>query len=260
MANREPIFSISKRDQKEYIEIIKDYLVCIESQDPKKAVENSLLLYNNIIYGMDFFGALFPDASVEHFDERLRYCTKDFYIPPDTRLKKYKIKKPANVSGERNGASNEKEIQKIRKDLIENYPFLQNRADLQDSIDNYCFLCVMIKDSLKSGDAQSVQIKNLVDAQIRLGTYLGIHEGKRQELRLAESKDNIASLVLQFENTFDDYPELREKFKYYELRLLLQKYDRGEISPKMFSCEDYAGVPVEEAKDFVSKLKTKYGD
>ncbi|MCK9369444.1 hypothetical protein M0R04_05860 [Candidatus Dojkabacteria bacterium] len=253
-----------EKDVEKYTTVIKDFLVYYKQVEMEEAEKLSKLYFNNLLQGLDFNGNDYPTPKITNLPARIQEQTGGYFSPTKTEQKRYKLKdkrKAANTTSvrEERKADEEEALKKIKKTLLYEYPFLDKRKDLDTIIDNYCILSLRISQELQySGEKQSTTIKNLIDAQIRLGTYLGVSEGDRQKTKLTESKDNIASLAVQFEQTLEEFPELMDAFRYNELKMLLNKYERKEISRVLFEGAAFADMSVEDAYLFVGERESKY--
>lgn len=257
------LFNITAADKNKFVRVIKDYLVHIKNYPEILAKDRANEYFFNMICGFDFDGNIYTKIDLMYLDERLSDLTEGFFTPVGTEIKRYKIgnahrykkkdRKPATTQVSQN------EVNKMRKVLLREYPFLSGRKDLENSIYNYCVLSCKIKTYLNSDDtSKGTQVKNLIEAQIRLGSFLGINESERQKAKLAESKDNIASLVAQFQKTIEEFPEIMEEFRFFELKMLLNKFERKEINRTLFESQSYADMSIESAQEFVMDHEAKY--
>lgn len=255
------LYEIKEKDKEKYINILKEYFKYYRHLKEEEALKQAKDGYTNLVNGLDLSGD--PLEDINYFDDRLANVTFDYWSPTNFQKGRYKLETPKrNVTRKTKTISkvdkvNEKEVEKMKRTLLNEYPFLANRRDLEDTIDNYCGLSLKTKQLLNSPseEKQSMGIKSLVDAQINLGKYLGIAEADRQKQKIIEDRDNIASLSLQFQVTIEEYPELQKMFKFFELKMLLKKYERKEISRALFQLDSYAGLTIEEAYQFVTQHK-----
>lgn len=254
------IFKVAKSDNEKYKKILSDYLIFIKHMNAEQSQNIAYQYIENIIEGKGFNGEEFSKPTIKSFAERIEYETNGFYTPTTAEKAKIKIgkNKTRNTKNE-DKAIEINELDVFKAQLKQEYPFLDGRPDLEDSLSNYCKLSVQVKKALEiDHDKQSTSVKNLIEAQIKLGTYLGISESERQKAKAKESKSSVGDLALQFELTIDEYPELMEMFQYQELRILLNKFERKEISRELFETVGYAGMKIEQAYKFVNENKTKY--
>ena len=106
--------------------------------------------------------------------------------------------------------------------------------------------------------ANSRELKELTDIVIKLGGYLGIDEGEKKKEKDARNRQSIADMSTYFQDTLEEMPELKDRWKYMELVMLLNKLDRQELTKVLFESGDYAGMKVEDARIFVSERRSKY--
>ena len=254
-----------------YIKILKDYLSLIKGIPEVLLHEQAVKAFDNLVAGMDFDGNEYKFKS-NYFDERIEELTEGYYVAQQSTKTRFKLstRTPRTRSRTKNNDSDtisvEKllveedydEIEKIKQYLLSAYPAL-SRKDLNTSVTNYCKLSVLIK-KLIDGNAvkDNVALKNMTDTYIKLGTFLGINEGEKSKLKDQEDKQSIASLSVRFQQTLANMPEIVERFRYKEIRILLEKYERQEISRELFSHSSYANMTVEEARDFIEKMEPLY--
>jgi hypothetical protein len=270
-------FLIPTPETIKYVKIIKDYYVFIVGLDENSSIEKAKIALENIINGLDFDGNQISFTS-DYFDDRLEFLTKGYYVATQstkgrykygnsTGIKKYVGRKSQDaVSDNNDQISVEKllvnedydEIDKIKKNLLLAYPSL-SRNDLDNSITNYCKLSVLIK-KLVDGNviAFNVALKNLIDTYIKLGNYLGIDEGEKSKVKDQEDRQSVAALSIRFQQSLTDMPDLIRRMRYKEIRILLSKYDRQEISKELFAHYSYAGMSVEEARELIRQMEPLY--
>ncbi len=255
------LYDIKEKDKEKYLTTLKEYFKYYRHLTEEESLKQAQDGYNNLINGLDLAGD--PLEGVNYFDDRLAKVTSDYWSPNNFQKGRYKLETPKRNVKKKTKTVNKvdkvdnKEVEKMKRTLLNEYPFLANRRDLEDTIDNYCGLSLKTKKLLNSDseEKQSMGIKSLVDAQINLGKYLGIAESDRQKQKTLEDRDNIASLSLQFQETIETYPEIQMMFKFFELKMLLKKFERNEISRALFQLDSYAGLTVEEGYAYVQQHK-----
>lgn len=254
------MFKITDAQKSKYESAIKEYLIFYKHLPEAEAIRLSRVYLSNIMEGNGFDGNAFLEPRLKSLAERVAYETNNYYMVKSEKEKRdtkiYPQPKPKNSNDlqvDRN------EVELIKKNLVSEFPFLDKRGDLADTVDNYCQLSLQIKVALQdTGDKQSTTVKNLIDAQIRLGQYLGISEADRQKEKAKESKSSIGDLALQFENTIDEYPEIIEACKYKEIKMFLNKLERQELSKELFETNIYVGMPVAAARKWVEDNKERF--
>jgi hypothetical protein len=264
-----PIFFINAQDKKFFIKQLRDYFrFYVGSLDESAVKEKADKSFQHLICGMDLDGNPLDNSNLKYFDEILSLQTGRFYVPADANRTRYekgrritrkKVAKkadstlPLELSGEQT-----KRVEHIKKNLLFEYPYL-DRKDLQEDIDNYCLLKVKINILLQNDSAlNATAVKNLVDTLVRLGSYLGINEEEKMKKKSFEDRQSVAALSMQFQKTIDNFPFLLDRFKYEEIRILLEKYDRQELSKNLFESPYYAGMPIENARAFIIEREPKY--
>ena len=63
---------------------------------------------------------------------------------------------------------------------------------------------------------------------------------------------------MRFQRSLDNFPKIKDRQKYKELRMLIEKYERNELSSIIFALSDYAGMSVDEARNFVRQREAEY--
>lgn len=253
------VFKISVADKKVFVQVLEQFFTIYKKLSIEEAEKRAEEAYNNLVRGLTLSGDLWAGEE-KTFAERLNISTEGFYVPSE--LMKVKYKQPKKKS-KKSGPVPTQELEqqqaiKMKLNLFKEYPTL-NRRDLLETVDNYCLLSVKIKNLLNTqAEENHTMIKNLVEAQLKIGQYLGINESKKQELKESENRASVASLSQQFQSTIEEFPELMTRFKYEEIRVLLHKYERGELTRALFQLPSYAGMTIEEAYEFVKRYKDKY--
>ena len=260
----EIIFNIDERDRKFFVSTLVDYYKMNKGYVNTKAKNAANKAYQNLICGKDLSGDVLNNSNLKAFDDILSFVTESFYIPASSNRKRYEIgaqlNKPIKAKVQRNQPvappeGNESEVLKIKNKLLSEYPNFVGRADLDMVLDNYAAIIVATKAASSSSAnmiADANAVKNLNETLIRLGKYLGIDESEKAKQKSAEDRQSVAALSLQFQETVDQFPEIMDKFRYEELKILLQKYDRQELSKALFELPYYAGMSIAEAREFVS--------
>lgn len=264
-------FITEEKEQARFKETLEKYWRYYRQKTIVEASELSISSYNYLICGLDLVGneLTAETHNIMHFDELLSTLTNKFYAPKASQRFKYqKGDKPQNKPRARveptdsppTPRKDKEKIVRIRKNLLEAYPFL-DRKDLEESIDNYCRLIVKIS-TLMQGDTviNNVAIKNLTETMIKLGGFLGIDEGKKAAKKALEDKQSVASLSAQFQETIDAYPEIVDRLRYQELRILLEKYESNSvgISRELFESTAYAAMSVDKARVFIAEREARY--
>jgi len=262
----DPVFFINDKDRKKYLKILVDYFKFYHQKVDTEAALLAEKAFDNLVYGLDLDGEPVPD-NIKYFDNTLSIVTKKFYTPSDRDKYRYergvnklskiahkRAQKVVTITSEDDGTK----LSQIKSNLLKEYPVLQ-RKDLQESVDNYCKLIVQIN-KLMGGNilANNVAIKNLVSSQIALGKALGIDEEEKSKQASIDDRQSIAALSLQFQETLDKFPTMIDRWKYEELRILLDKYDRQELSRQLFELNSYADMSVEDARHFVKSREAEY--
>lgn len=272
-------FYLTEFDKNYFLGVLKDFYKFMDGKTETEATDLAEVAYENLIYGNGLDEVPF-DETITDFAERVRLVTRGYYMAAKNIRGKYKIDTP--ISGPRtrkpktapqipasptpNVASvtsykeeYEKDVKQIKDNLLTEYPSLR-RKDLVQSVDNYCKLQVEINQVLNSGAVlhEAKSIKDLIDSQLRLGSYLGIDEEAKAKAKANEDKQSIAALSQQFQRTVDEFPELMNRMRYKELRMLIQKLERQELSKKLFELPAYAGMSIDEARQFVCEHEAEY--
>ncbi len=259
------MFTLPQKEKDIFTLIIRDFYIRMQHLSESDASRKSLSDINLLIKGLTKEGEIYPDDIP--FAERVSKLTKGFYTPTKSDLRKTFLpvapkrkKDDTTVSLGLTGTktSDELYISKFKKEIFNQYPFLFNRKDLESSIESYAALDLKIKKEIASSNSSPINIKNLVDAKLKLGSDLGVSEAVRAKKRESESKDNIATLSMQFEETMSQWPKLGLEIKLYELKMLLQKYERRELSREIFALNIYADMTVEEAYAFIDNHEKKF--
>lgn len=273
------LFNIGMKKEK-FTFVLKDYFYRVNGYSEVEAYQKAKESMDFLLEGLDLDGNTYKYNEDTSFASRIERVTEKFYKATETEKRRLKIKnyhKTIKQSDKINGyidkknqkrevpieerktvTSDKVDAAKIKKQLYKEFPFLNNRKDLEETLDNYCILSVKVKNLLSSAKFSNVAVKNLIETQIKLGQYLGISESERQKQKIVESKDNIASLSLQYQQTIEELPNLVEELSYFEIRILLKKYERKELTRDIFKLDSYAGMYPEEAYMLVNKLKKKY--
>lgn len=261
------VFDISESDAVRYKKIIEDYYKIELNMEPKDAVLVADTSFKNLVAGFEMDGREWTQTKLVYFDSRLKYVTNGFWQPRnDTERKRYRLietktrfEQPDEPEDIKLSGQEEKMVYDMKVQLFKEYPLLERSRHLAAAIDNYCTLTIKLK-KLVSEDVvrHHVVIKNLNESLIKLASHIGISEVDKQKQQLLESKDNIASLAIQFERTIKEFPEIMEGFKFNELKILLQKLQRQELTRQLFEHEDYAGMSPEEAQTFIELNKDKF--
>lgn len=268
------VFHISTRDKKFYLGVIEDYYVNVKklpSFDAKKLSEKA---YFKAIRGGTFDDANYT-GNFNFFDERLSDFTSGYYTPTTQDRFRYEIyKKNGKITGDSSSVAKaldkvnkevdeklsvgKKEAEALIENLLSEYPHLR-RADLTNTVYNYAVLSIKLTKVLDNGGAlHSKLVKETIEAQCRLGAFLGINEEKKAQLSAQRNSRSIADLSVEFQQAVDEYPELQDRFRYQELMIFLEKLDRGEIDRNTFQHRLYADCTVEEAKQFVEERHARY--
>lgn len=248
--------SVTKTDKERYVKAIREYLLFVKQVSTGQATNDAEIGFENIVMGMDLVGNKFPKHNMHTLAERLTFLTEGFFQPIPTDERKYKFNVDSSRASRRKSTKSKPDISitdgsinTIKRALISEYPNL-NRRDLLPILDNYATLTAKIKAALAI-DGQSATVKNLVDAQIKVAALLGINESEKAKQKLLDDKKSIASLSMKFQETIDEMPELLDKFRYEEIKILLEKLDRQELSQELFESRSYSNMTVEEARTFV---------
>lgn len=263
------VYYIRDNDAVRFVKVLEDYYRYYCDNTETAAKELAKVGYNNLISGNDLDGKPVTNSNLVYFDELLSIVTHNYYTPSQTSRNRYKKnarpktgrpKKPQTSEPifEDADKDTKAKITKIKENLLTEYPTL-NRVDLEESIDNYCKLIVKINDLMSTSVVENnVAIKNLTDTQIKLGNFLGIDEGQKAKQKAIEDKQSVASLSVKFQDTLNEFPQIMDRMRYKEIRILLEKFDRGELSRGLFENPSYAGIPIQEAREFVKEREKHY--
>lgn len=259
------IYKIGKREKQDYLTLITQFYIEKKFETDEAAAKKANEGLARLLVGIGLEGDDLPLSKIEFFDVLLEEQTEGYYSPTITtrnshkRINRQKVK-PTIVTTALD-AEDKKNVEVIKNNLLTEYPNL-NRTDLAEDINNYCQLKVLVKKQIGATSHidrdDSITIKNLTDTQIRLGNFLGIDESKKAKQKEAEDKQSIAALSVRFQQTINDFPRIREKMHYAEIRILLEKYDRQELDRRLFESDAYAGMSVEQARQFIDGLIPKY--
>ena len=265
------IFDVTQTEQDTYLSVIRDFLVYVQFVGEEEADEKAKEYLANLLQGLDFDGNNVPVNQARYFDTLLSKQTGGHYKPTTAvktkhpRLAKAKkmVKSKASKTDQVYLALvpvDEEQVERIMENLLTEYPFL-TRDDLREDVQNYSRLKVVINNLTNNADVDketSVTLKNLMDAQIRLGNYLGIDEGRRAKQKELLDRQSIAALSIEFQETIAEFPELLHRFKYEEIRILLERYDRNELERQLFESAAYANMSISDAREFVARHELKY--
>lgn len=267
------VFFISEDDKNFFLNVLTDFYRFTQGKTETEAKDLADTSYHNLIRGLDLAGNSLDNENLIYLDDILSVQTDKYYFPTETDRHRYKknekkSRKRGSPKGKKSDSlsepnqplsdSDEEKVEKIKEILLSEYPSLK-RGDLKEDVGTYCRLKVEIH-KLLSGNvaASSMSIKNLVSTQISLGSSLGIDEGAKAKQKESEDKQSVAALSLEFQKTIDDFPEIRKRLKYKEIRILLEKVERQEISKILFSLPEYAGLSIEEARIFIKENEVEY--
>jgi len=270
-------YFILEQDKSRYIKVIYEYFRFFCTKPEEEAKELAEEGYENAIRHQNFDGEKVVNTNLTFFDDLLNVLTEKFYSPSTINRNKYPIgvkkvkgakrgkgKKANNITptdpvdAQKAVAEQAVAFERIKKNLLSEYPSL-DRKDLQESVDNYCKLQIQIHSVLALNVLDSsTTVKNLIDAQIKLGGHLGIDESAKAKQKELEDRQSIAALALQYQKTVDNFPEIRKRMRYKELRMLVNKYDRNEISAELFELPSYAGCTILVAKEFVKENEAEF--
>ncbi len=268
MSEKLVYYILATQEQNKYRQVLTEYFKYVKGIPEDKLVETADKAYDNLIHNLDLSGNEVTNPNINYFDDLLSTVTNGFYKPIDSnrfkhekgvKVRRRKVTKEGEPIASTELSSKETDaITRIKENLLTEYPNL-NRKDLQESINNYCTLMVQVN-KLTNSDVvkNNIAIKNLTDTLIKLGSFLGIDETQKAKQKAMDDQQSVASLSLQFQTTLDQFPQIVKRMKYKELRILLEKYDRQELSKALFESESYAGMSVNEAREFVKTLEVEY--
>lgn len=245
---------ISKTDFKRYADSIADYLQFFKGHDADEAKRLAPDMLTFVLNDKDFAGNWFKETRLLALDDRLVSLTDGFFQPTTTDVGKYKFKifnettKPEIIEPKNKGS--EEEVTAFKRELIREYPNL-NRKDLETNVDSYVYLSILIKNGIKDKTLTGTNLHNAVTSQKNLAALLGIDEGLKAKQRSQDDRQSVASLSEQFQSALSEYPMLHDRLKLYELKILLKKYESGELSRAMFELEAFANMSVQDARDWV---------
>jgi len=265
------LFRIKDNDANGFLRVLEDFYRFYKNKPEVEAKSLAAAGFANLISGNDLDGKKITNPNLVYFDEILSVVTENYYTPSQTARYRYKkasrstfgrpkktTKTSTQILSPEESKETEKKIDRIKHNLLTEYPTL-DRIDLEENIDNYCKLIVKINELMSEAAADNTMaIKNLTDTQIKLGSFLGIDEGEKAKQKSIDDQQSVASLSSKFQRTIDEFPEIMDRMRYKELRILLEKYDRQEISRELFENSAYAGVTVDAAREFIKKREAKY--
>ncbi len=267
------VFFISEDDKNFFLNVLTDFYRFVMGRAETEAKDLADTGYHNLIRGLDLEGNSLNNENLIYLDDILSIQTEKYYFPTETNRHRYKKnekknskkkpgkgKKTDSPPGTTQALSDEDndKVDKIKEILLYEYPSLK-RGDLKEDVGTYCRLKVEINKLLSQNvAASSMAIKNLVATQISLGNSLGIDEGAKAKQKESEDRQSVAALSLEFQKTLDDFPEIRKRLKYKEVRVLLEKVERQEISKILFSLPEYAGLTIDEARIFIKENESEY--
>jgi hypothetical protein len=256
---------VEKSDKERYLASLQNYFELIKNMETEEARLKSIKVFDHLIKGRDASGRnRFKPATVKYLAGRIKQTTQGFFTPTDKDKEKYFFaynkEVPDALSEITTGtgpSTDKKKADKIKANLIKEYPNL-GRKDLEPFVDNYVILTVKINDVITKSSSQSIVIKNLVDSQVRLGSYLGINEEEKNKQKALDERQSVAALSLQFQETIDEMPELMDRFVYQELKILIEKYERTELTRNLFTMLSPGNMVIEEARKFVGEREKQY--
>ena len=93
-----------------------------------------------------------------------------------------------------------------------------------------------------------------------IGGCMCIDEWKKAAKKALEANQSVASLSAQYQETIDVYPEIVDRLRYQEIRILLEKYESNSvgISRELFESTAYAAMSVDKARVFIAEREAKY--
>ena len=263
----EVLYNISPEDKEFFITTLANYFVFIKKEsNGVKARQIAEGAYNNLIKGLNFDGVPIPGKRLKCFDLLISEETNRFYIPEAANKTRYlriknlpshRVQIKQKKMGEKIPFSTEelKHAEEMKKTLIHEYPNL-SRKDLQDEVDNYCRLKIKMTELVESDLTENhYALKNINETVIKLGISLGINEGEKAKEKLDQDRQSIAAMSSEFQRTIDKYPDIQQRLLYKELRILLDKLERQELSRELFILPAFAGMSVEDARQFVDSHK-----
>jgi len=263
------IFVLSPQDEKRYKKVLEEFYKFYHSKPANEAEVLAVQGLNNLVNGLDLTGKKYILKKNLYFDEILSKSVREYWLPDENEKYRYPIqndplkrrkrgKKISTIKVEIRDEKDEKEkVKNIVSNLLKAYPNL-DRADLRSSINTYARLSVGIDRELDNPNASSRIVKEKIESQVKLGAFLGIDEGLKAKQKADEDRQSIAALAVQFTETIDAMPELLDSFKYTELMIFLEKYNRQELSKELFMLPSYAGMSIDDARIFVEKRHDKY--
>lgn len=264
MVQKYGCFNVPPEHRELYINCLVEFYSqqVLLKENPGEAKNRAMEVYNNLIEGLTPDGEAWTMASMTRLDSRVRSVTKGLWKGSKDTQKNQVVYTIQRGEGNKSALS-EDDIFKFLKDteakdfqdemeaLIKQYPDL-NRGDVRKDVELYCAINVQLRRlSLQSG--RENDLKKLVDAKVLLGNFLGLSEKLRMEEIIKQQKENIAALAYQFDQTVREYPELIKRMHVKELKMLLNKYDRGELPEWLFRHPSHAAMSVEEARRIVSE-------
>lgn len=266
------VYEIDVVDKEGYIAILAQYFNIFHALDMLKAEEEARKGYEKLIRRQKLNGEDIVDKSLVFFDDILSAETENFYkpsvasgkkYPPNKKLSTKKVSEVVKVVS--SGLTDEKRLEykkkaeALKKELFKEYPAL-NRADMSETVNIYCITQVKLNEIVFEKDIidNHIAIKNLSATLTQLATYLGIDESAKAKQKAVEDKQSIASLALRFQDTIDQFPEIMDRMRYKEIRILLDKYERQELSEQLFKLDAFAGMSVSDARQFIAERESKY--
>ena len=268
--NVQLVFEIPESEKSNFINALIEFAKLKGEENPELEAEK---YYKNLLLGLTHTGEKVWRRASPFFDKRVSQATKGLYLLPEN-WKKFRgevseeTKESPYVELDRSNLElnkqkpkfeliTEKEKQQFETEkeaLLKEYPTL-NRADIRNDVELYVQINVKLKNLVIEHYFRGSEkaIKDLIDAKLKLGDFLGLSEGKRREEDLLAMKDNIASLSKQFEVTLQEFPEFKKKLRKKEIKMLLNKYYRNEIPRWMIEREEFLGMKVEEAENWLKE-------
>lgn len=255
------VYDVSDEAQVFFLEKLTDYFRFFLEQTSTEAEESAKRALDNIICGLDKDGKEIKNPNLEYLDDVISVETQRYYVPNERdrlRFKKGTVKaKPIVAPNQpKNGIDLEK-LEQIKRNLVSAYPAL-DRLDLAQSVDNYCRLQLSMATELASQHADSKRLNELTLALTRLGSFLGIDETLKAKQREEEDRQSVAALALAFQRTLEQYPEMIERMRYKEVRILLERYDRQELSREIFELPSHGGMSIEKAREFIRSKEKEF--
>jgi len=247
--------------------VLVDYYKFYDGKTAAEAKSLGAVGLEHIIFGNDLDGNPFTNSNISYLDDVIASVTSGYYTPPQAKRHRCKRGVKPKTSGPKRSkkiitveltSDDKKDIERIKENLVEAYPAMAERKDLQDHIENYCTLTVKIKHMLAATQMDSTTLKNLNDVLVKLGSYLGIDESLKAKQKNLKDKASIADLSMDFQQTLEELPEIMTRFRYKELRILLEKYDRQELSRELFELHAFANMTPNEARNWIAEREAKY--